>query len=177
MNQTQLTPPLSAPNALVVFFNLPNKTPTLPLFFPPTFFCFFHFRTLFHLTLWLPTYFRQLPRPKPPLKNTMFPTKKKPLGKITSNSQKQSTITPPWRMNICMWHCLFLGTTFLPQFTFPFRVLNFSTIYSQSSLRENTCLLKNYVPSLGKWSWSLIPMALHISPHDLYFKIFMVFKV
>jgi hypothetical protein len=25
------------------------------------------------------------------------------------------------------------------------------------------------VPSLGKWSWSSIPMALHISPHDLYF--------
>jgi hypothetical protein len=25
------------------------------------------------------------------------------------------------------------------------------------------------VPLLGKWSWSLIPMALHISPHDLYF--------
>jgi len=57
------------------FSTCPTKHRPYPYFSPPLFF-FFHFPTLFHLTLCLPTYFQQLPRPKLPLRNTMFPTKK-----------------------------------------------------------------------------------------------------
>lgn len=141
MNQTQLTPPLSAPNVTCCFFQLTQQNTDLTLIFPPNFF-FLSLSHPFPSHLVASNLLSTTSTSQTWPKKHNVPNKKKPLGKITSNSQKQSTITPPWGMSICMWHCLFLGTTFLPQCTFPLGILNFPTILFSIFLKRKYMSLK-----------------------------------